>query len=80
MKQEYEVGTRVKFKVWTTHYVDGQTTYCDEELTGTIIGYNPNGFLTPVGKYGIKRYKVQLNDTSIMFLGANRLKPIKEIK
>jgi len=79
MKQEYEVGSRVYFKIWSAYYdANGDAHYFDQQSEGTIIGYDHEGYLKPVGKYGIKRYKVQLEDTSILFIGAGRLKLIKE--
>ena len=79
MKQEYKTGSRVTFKVWSVYYdANGDEHYFDQQLEGVIVGYKQDGYLKPVGKFGIKRYKIQLDDSSILFMGASRLKLIKE--
>ena len=73
MKQEYPLGSLVTVEVFTLNPLEPQEI---EERNGVIVGYCAEGYLPK--RLGIKRYKIELDDTSIIFMGASRIKLRKE--
>lgn len=70
MKQEYLEGSLVTVELYTLNPLVPQEI---EKRDGVIIGYCHLGYF-PKSKQGIKRYKIALNDGSIIFVGASRIK------
>jgi len=71
MKQEYPIGAKVELEIYSDRYEEDNPQIL-EKARGTIIGYCEEGYYP--NRMGIKRYKIELEDTSIVFTGASRIK------
>jgi hypothetical protein len=67
MEQEYPLGTEVSVEV----FIEGEPGET-ELLDGIVDGYCHKGYFPDSGV--IKRYKIKLNDGSVIFTGASRIK------